>query len=135
MIKIKLKITDLKANNFTTENELRSKLNQAQRDYDVKVQNMSAKLKALQKELAAKSKLVNNNNKINERGERDRDRSDLRATKSSLTIVGRALKEEITKNSDSDDEASKGSASGGGSGRKSDEDWFYFLYMLYFKKR
>jgi len=65
-------ITDLRASNFTTENELRNKLKDAQRDYEIKVQNMTIKMKTLQKELASKSKIANKAQQ-----------------KSSLTIVGR----------------------------------------------
>jgi len=49
-------ITELKAANFTRENESRNKLKACQRDHENKVQTMTNKLKGLQKEVAVLSK-------------------------------------------------------------------------------
>jgi ribonuclease BN (tRNA processing enzyme) len=52
-------ITELRAANFTTENECREKLKQHQREYESKSQALQNKLKALQKEVAQLSKAKN----------------------------------------------------------------------------
>jgi len=52
-------ITEIKAHSFTTENELRSKIKQAQREYDQKTESLQAKVKALQREVAALRKSRN----------------------------------------------------------------------------
>lgn len=49
-------ITELKANNFTTENELRQKLKNLQKEYDDKVDSLNNKISNLLKEIASLSK-------------------------------------------------------------------------------
>ncbi|KAG8332325.1 Protein fam76b [Homalodisca vitripennis] len=49
-------ITELKAKHFTTENELRIKMNNSQKDHDKKVEMLHTKIKTLQKEVATLSK-------------------------------------------------------------------------------
>ncbi|CAG9858284.1 unnamed protein product [Phyllotreta striolata] len=49
-------ITELKANNFTTENELRNKLKVIQKEYDTKVEQLNKKITSLLKEIASLSK-------------------------------------------------------------------------------
>ncbi|XP_075233172.1 protein FAM76A-like isoform X2 [Lycorma delicatula] len=49
-------ITELKAKHFTAEQELRTKMNNEQKDFEKKVEMMSSKIKQLQKEVATLSK-------------------------------------------------------------------------------
>lgn len=51
-----MQITELKANHFTTEQELRNRMNTNQKDYDKKVEMLHGKIKSLQKEVATLSK-------------------------------------------------------------------------------
>ncbi|CAL8108674.1 unnamed protein product [Orchesella dallaii] len=72
-------ITELKAANFTTENELRNKLKNIQREHENKIEGLNNKLKTMQKEIAT----LNRNNK----------------GKSSLTIVSNRDKNNSDNNS------------------------------------
>lgn len=49
-------ITELKAKHFTSEAELRNKMNNVQKDNDKKVEMLHMKIKTLQKEVATLSK-------------------------------------------------------------------------------
>lgn len=49
-------ITELKAKHFTTENELRTKMNNCSKEHDKKVEMLQGKIKNLQKEVAVLSK-------------------------------------------------------------------------------
>jgi len=49
-------ITELKAQHFTNEQELRNRMNTTVKDYEKKIETMSLKIKSLQKEVATLSK-------------------------------------------------------------------------------
>uniref|UniRef100_A0A1B6CIY9 Protein FAM76A n=1 Tax=Clastoptera arizonana TaxID=38151 RepID=A0A1B6CIY9_9HEMI len=62
------KITELKANHFTIEQELRNKMNSSQKDHDKKVEVLHSKIKTLQKEVATLSKSGKKGNNISSSG-------------------------------------------------------------------
>lgn len=45
-------ITELKAKHFTTENELRTKMNNSVKEHDKKIEMLQGKIKGLQKDIA-----------------------------------------------------------------------------------
>jgi len=57
-------ITELKAQNFTTENECRTKVRDTQRNHEAKVDQLTSKIKQLQKEVAGLSKNVKNKSSL-----------------------------------------------------------------------
>uniref|UniRef100_A0A1B6DAV2 Protein FAM76A n=1 Tax=Clastoptera arizonana TaxID=38151 RepID=A0A1B6DAV2_9HEMI len=61
-------ITELKANHFTIEQELRNKMNSSQKDHDKKVEVLHSKIKTLQKEVATLSKSGKKGNNISSSG-------------------------------------------------------------------
>lgn len=60
-----MQITELKASNFTSENDFRNKIKRIEKEASDKVDSLTGKVKTLQKELATMSKSSGNRKVMN----------------------------------------------------------------------